>query len=109
MTKFDAYHKGRKLNKGDTFSNSTWKFDHVTDDNKITLVCGEVVQTFDRVEGIELKRFAGTIDMTPTWRGILLILLTGYENGNAEGRKMALEELQRMADIADAHNASVKG
>lgn len=41
------------------------------------------------------------IDVTPTWRAILPILLMGYENANAEGRQIALEELQRMADLAD--------
>jgi len=56
-----------------------------------------------------IKKQVGTIDMTPTWRAILPYLLLGVENGNAEGRKIAIEELQRMADAADAYNASVKG
>lgn len=42
-----------------------------------------------------------TIDITPTWRGCLPILLEVFENGTPEGRKMALEELHRMALIAD--------
>lgn len=42
-----------------------------------------------------------TIDMTPTWSEILGMLLTGFENGNATGRKIALDELRRMADLAD--------
>jgi len=54
------------------------------------------------------RKVAGKIDMTPTWRGILPYLILGIENGTAEGRKIAIEELQRMADAADAFNASVK-
>lgn len=42
------------------------------------------------------------IDLTPTWRGLLPMLLTVYVHGNTpEARNTALEELQRMADIAD--------
>lgn len=47
----------------------------------------------------------GTIIVTPTWRGVLPLLLAGVENGSAEGRRLALEELGRMADAADAFNA----
>jgi hypothetical protein len=50
-----------------------------------------------------------TIDMTPTWHGILPMLLTGWTDGNATGRKIALEELQRMARLADAYVAEHKG
>jgi hypothetical protein len=45
-----------------------------------------------------------TIDVTPTWRAIVPILLMGIENGNADGRKIAMEEIYRMADAADAFN-----
>jgi len=105
MTKFDAYHNGKKLTKSDRLSNGLI-FDHVTDDNKIATRGGatwEPGQVF-----CELKRFAGTIDMTPTWRAILPIILIGLENGNEDGRKIAMQELYRLADIADAYNASVK-
>jgi len=54
-----------------------------------------------------IRKLVGHIDMTPTWRAILPYLLLGIENGNAEGRKIAIEELQRMADAADAYNKSV--
>ena len=43
-----------------------------------------------------------TIDMTPTWRGILPVFLALLENGTAEGRRTAREELGRMADLADS-------
>ena len=43
-----------------------------------------------------------TIDLTPTWAGVLPILIAGIENGNAEGRKIAIEELKRMAGAADS-------
>jgi len=45
------------------------------------------------------------IDMTPTWEGILPILIAGIENGTFESRKTAIEELMRMAKLADAYNA----
>lgn len=45
------------------------------------------------------------IDMTPTWRGILPILLAALEDGTPEGKRIAREEIQRMADAADLWNA----
>lgn len=52
-----------------------------------------------------MKKEVGTINLTPTWRGTLPILLAGYEHGNAEGRRMALEELHRLCKIVDDLNA----
>ena len=46
-----------------------------------------------------------TIDCTPTWAGILPALLALIENGSAEGRRTAREELARMAALADERNA----
>jgi len=48
----------------------------------------------------------GSIDLTPTWEGILPLLLTGYAEGTPEGQRLAREELSRLARIADA-NADV--
>lgn len=42
-----------------------------------------------------------TITIKMGWREALQICLASYENGTAEGRKIALEELNRMADVAD--------
>jgi len=47
----------------------------------------------------------GSIILTPTWRGVLPMLIAAVERGTAEGRRLALEELGRMADAADAFNA----
>jgi hypothetical protein len=44
-----------------------------------------------------------TVDITPTWEAILPALLAVIENGNFEGRKVALEELTRMAQLADLY------
>lgn len=44
-----------------------------------------------------------TINVTPTWRGILPLLLTGYADGTPKGRAIAFAELQRMADLADRY------
>lgn len=48
------------------------------------------------------------IDVTPTWRGVLPVLILGLTEGKAEGRKAAREELARMADAADKWNTHVK-
>lgn len=48
-------------------------------------------------------------DMTPTWEGLLPLYLMSYENGANGGRRAALEELQRMAKLADAFVALKKG
>ena len=42
-----------------------------------------------------------TVNITPTWEAILPALLAVIENGNFEGRKVAIEEITRMAQIAD--------
>lgn len=52
------------------------------------------------------KTLVGTIDLTPTWEGILPTILVLLENGNAKGRADAKAELVRMAKLADAYNAS---
>jgi hypothetical protein len=50
-----------------------------------------------------------TIDCTPTWTESLPLLLRILKDGTtAEGRKIAEEELFRMAQVADAHVASAK-
>jgi hypothetical protein len=42
-----------------------------------------------------------TIDLTPTWQGVLPILIAALEDGTKEGKKLAREELRRMAKAAD--------
>lgn len=42
------------------------------------------------------------IDATPTWSGILPVLLTLLRDGDLEGKRMAGEELRRMAALADS-------
>lgn len=51
------------------------------------------------------EKAAETIDMTPTWAGLLPVLLELLERGNAEGKKTARAELARMAQAADKWNA----
>lgn len=48
------------------------------------------------------------IDVTPTWSQILSTLLYVHEEGTAEGRRFAFEELQRMATLADEHVRAVR-
>lgn len=49
-----------------------------------------------------------TIDATPTWEGILPLYIGGIESGTYEGRKSAMEELYRMARLADMQVAAEK-
>lgn len=83
---------------------------------------GEVLATFAKLDHAEHK-FAGmvggwiediagtvlagrkprgTVDLTPTWSGVLPALLWAYMSGTDTGKRLALEELQRMAKIADS-------
>lgn len=51
-----------------------------------------------------------TIDLTPTWSGILPGLLEVIENGDSfAARDTARAELRRMARLADAYVAEHKG
>lgn len=43
-----------------------------------------------------------TVDATPTWEGILPLYIAGIESGSFESRRTAIEELTRMARIADS-------
>jgi hypothetical protein len=47
-------------------------------------------------------------DLTPTWLGLLPGLLTAYEGGKPATRRLAYEELQRMARAADMADAALK-
>jgi hypothetical protein len=46
-----------------------------------------------------------TIDMTPTWEGILPGLIAMVTNGTVEARNTAMSELRRMAQLADKYVA----
>jgi hypothetical protein len=49
-----------------------------------------------------------TIDLTPTWQGMLKYILTLLQDGTPEGRKVAEKELSRMAQAADNFNDLLK-
>lgn len=55
-----------------------------------------------RIEG---KR---TIDATPTWAGIMPVLIAVIENGTTEGRNNAVAEIMRLARAADSYIAADK-
>lgn len=42
-----------------------------------------------------------TIDLTPTWASVLPAFIAVLLDGTEHGQKQAVEELHRMADIAD--------
>lgn len=52
------------------------------------------------------KTKIGTIDLTPTWSGILPTLIALMVDGNEKGRITALGELQKMAQLADRYVTS---
>ena len=54
------------------------------------------------------KKSLGTIDLTPTWRAIVPLLIEGLTNGTPEGNRIAREELHRMAGLADKYVESQK-
>lgn len=49
-----------------------------------------------------------TIDITPTWSGIVNALIIVIQDGDSKGRQIAIEELRRMAEIADKYVESQK-
>lgn len=50
-----------------------------------------------------MKKRVGTIDVTPKWQGVLNMLIVGIESGG-KAKRIAIEELQRMAEAADNWN-----
>lgn len=57
-------------------------------------------------ENIERARVRGikTIDCTPTWAGLMPAFFAVFENGSEEGKKIAREELMRLAGALDLRN-----
>lgn len=49
-----------------------------------------------------------TVNITPTWKGVLPVLMAVLEHGTDEGKRQAREELTRMAEAADQYNALQK-
>lgn len=48
----------------------------------------------------------GYVDLTPTYRAILPVMLLALTSGTPEGQKAATAELYRVADVADLYNAT---
>ncbi len=48
------------------------------------------------------------LDLTPTWTGILQLLLRGYAEGSPESQSLAKKELEQMAYLADLYVSSQK-
>jgi hypothetical protein len=49
-----------------------------------------------------------TIDLTPTWSGLLPLFLTAMEIGTDDAKSAARTELERMAKLADAYVESMR-
>ena len=48
------------------------------------------------------------IDLTPTWEGIVPILLQILEYGDEKGKDFPIGEIKRMAKIADKYSKALK-
>ena len=47
-----------------------------------------------------------TINCTPTWEGLLPAIIHLIESGGPSAKKIAIEELEKMARAADLYNVS---
>ena len=54
------------------------------------------------------RKVVGTIDLTPTWRSLIPVLIAALEDGTPEGKRMARENLFDLADAADHYIAVQK-
>ena len=48
------------------------------------------------------------LDVTPTWAGLMPGLILALTHGTREGRRMAAEELERLARAVDSANARAR-
>lgn len=48
-----------------------------------------------------------TINLTPTWSNVADIIILAIEHGTEEGKKMAKDELKKMAKVADLYVESL--
>lgn len=53
------------------------------------------------------RRYAGSIDMTPTWQGVMPMLLAALEDGTPKGKTEARAEITRLAGLADRANVTL--
>ena len=42
-------------------------------------------------------------DITPTWSAVLPVFVAALQNGTAEGQRIAMDELKKMAQLADSY------
>jgi hypothetical protein len=49
-----------------------------------------------------------TIEATPTWSALLPVLIQAADSDRFETRQAAMDQLERMAELADAYLAIVK-
>lgn len=54
------------------------------------------------------RTLIGTIDITPTWVSMVGSILALIECGNFESREVGMEEIERMAKVADLAAAYMK-
>ena len=67
----------------------------------------QAIEWMDQVKN-ETEMQSETIDLTPSWKSMVGLFVTLIENGGTDGRRAAIEELDRMASLADAYVESQK-
>lgn len=55
--------------------------------------------------GLPEIKVTGTIDLTPKWAGLIRVFVAAIRDGTDEGRRIAIDELNRLAAFADEMNA----
>ena len=100
-----------RLKSGDTFAND-WTFGAVTDDGETIIATrpdGHKDVFKPEALNIVVHKHVGTVDITPTWRGILPLLVEVANTGTTlAGRQEAWKSLYELADFADKINAERK-
>jgi len=93
-----------KSSCGNSLSDNGWGT-HADLDNCKT--AEEVQQKFEALRAAaESPKAIATIDVTPTWAGLLPTLLAVHENAmTVDAKRTAFAELRRMAELADAYAA----
>lgn len=58
--------------------------------------------------GIGSHRVVGGVDLTPTWKAAMPILIAALQDGTPTGKRLAREELMDLADRLDRLNIEPK-
>lgn len=57
--------------------------------------------------GTNDTRVVGTVDLTPSWAGMVNVIMLLLDKGDREGREVAMGEFRKMATLADKYVAMI--